>query len=309
MSSQNGILFQYFSWALPDNGQLWNWLKDSADHLRSIGVTAVWIPPAYKSHDDGPINRVGYGVYDHFDLGEFQQKSGQNSEGSLVRTKYGTKRELHNAIHALHGFGYSDGQPRSYIQVYADIVMNHKLGADASEDVRVFHIGTVGQGDLYGEWKKKKDDPAAKEIKSIQTIFNFPGRLNTVAGSGYSDFTWNSTHFDAVVDGNEQIYMIDGHYLDWKVALEQGFTNYDILLGADLDFENLDVREEMKRWGVWLIEQMGFDGFRIDANKHISFTFIREWIGQVKHDRRQSQNKELFSFSEYMNGNRNELEK
>ncbi|WP_373711291.1 alpha-amylase family glycosyl hydrolase, partial [Jeotgalibaca porci] len=107
---ENGLMMQYFEWDLPNDGQLWNNLKDDAKHLKELGVTAVWLPPAYKgtSQDD-----VGYGIYDLFDLGEFDQKG-------TVRTKYGTKEEYIQAIKALHEQGLS---------VYADVVLNHKAGA------------------------------------------------------------------------------------------------------------------------------------------------------------------------------------
>lgn len=52
---------------------------------KNLGMTAVWLPPAYKAADGS--EGVGYAVYDLFDLGEFDQK------GS-VRTKYGTKLEF-----------------------------------------------------------------------------------------------------------------------------------------------------------------------------------------------------------------------
>lgn len=56
----------------------------------------------------------GYGVYDLYDLGEFDQKG-------TVRTKYGTKQEPHEAIDACHNHG---------INVYVDIVMNHKVSSE-----------------------------------------------------------------------------------------------------------------------------------------------------------------------------------
>ncbi|WP_286879735.1 hypothetical protein [Proteiniphilum sp. UBA7639] len=44
----NGIMMQYFEWFLPDDGNLWNRLKEDAEHLNHIGVTGVWIPPCFK---------------------------------------------------------------------------------------------------------------------------------------------------------------------------------------------------------------------------------------------------------------------
>ena len=75
---------QYFEWNLPNDGMLWKRLKDDASHLHEIGISAVWIPPAYKGHEQAD---EGYGTYDLYDLGEFDQKG-------TIRTKYGTKQEL-----------------------------------------------------------------------------------------------------------------------------------------------------------------------------------------------------------------------
>ena len=79
----NGTMMQYFEWDLPNDGEHWNRVADRADDLAAAGFTALWLPPAYKgtsSYD------VGYGPYDLYDLGEFDQKG-------TVRTKYGTKAQ------------------------------------------------------------------------------------------------------------------------------------------------------------------------------------------------------------------------
>ena len=110
-------LLQYFEWYLPENAGHWRRAAADAHHLRSLGFTDIWLPPAYKA--TGGVHDVGYGVYDLYDLGEFDQKGG-------VPTKYGTKDEYLSAIHALQGAGLS---------VLADIVLNHKMGADYSEVV------------------------------------------------------------------------------------------------------------------------------------------------------------------------------
>ena len=80
-------MMQYFEWYLEDDGRLWKKLKDDANHLKELGITAIWIPPCMKATS---TNDTGYGIYDLYDLGEFDQK------GS-IRTKYGTKEELLDA--------------------------------------------------------------------------------------------------------------------------------------------------------------------------------------------------------------------
>ena len=108
----NGTMMQYFEWDMPADQSLWKELKEEAAKLKTAGITAVWLPPAYKGASGA--KDVGYGVYDLYDLGEFKQK------GS-VATKYGTKDEYLAAIKALH---------EKDINVYADIVLNHRIGAD-----------------------------------------------------------------------------------------------------------------------------------------------------------------------------------
>ena len=70
---KNGVLMQYFHWDIENDGTLWKKLKEDARHLSAIGITALWLPPAYKGYSG--IDDVGYGVYDLYDLGEFDQES------------------------------------------------------------------------------------------------------------------------------------------------------------------------------------------------------------------------------------------
>ena len=82
MNKINGTMMQYFEWYMNCNQNLWNKLAKEARNLSEIGITALWLPPAYKGI--GGKDDVGYGVYDLYDLGEFNQK------GS-IKTKYGSK--------------------------------------------------------------------------------------------------------------------------------------------------------------------------------------------------------------------------
>ncbi len=74
---ENGVMMQYFEWNLPNDGNLWKQLKEDASHLHEIGVTAVWIPPAYKADEQ---QDEGYATYDLYDLGEFDQKRNRKNE-------------------------------------------------------------------------------------------------------------------------------------------------------------------------------------------------------------------------------------
>ena len=45
-----------------------------------------------------------------------------------------------------------------------------------------------------------------------------------------------------------------------------------------LNFAILHVTAELKYWGKWFIETTGVDSFRLDAVKHISANFYKEWL-------------------------------
>ena len=270
--ASNNTLMQYFEWYLPSDSTLWDKVTKDAKHLNSTGITSVWLPPAYKGASGK--NDVGYGVYDLYDLGEFDQK------GSIP-TKYGTKDEYLNAIKTLK---------ENNIQVLADIVLNHKLGADETEEVLAVQDDASNRNISLSE---------AKPIKAW-TKYNFPGRQDK-----YSDFKWNWTHFHGVdwddATSTTSIYKFYGKHWDNNEDKEKG--NFDYLMGADIDLNNFDVVTELKTWGRWYLNFTNVDGFRLDAVKHIRSEFFPEWLNFL----RQETGKELFAVGEYWSTNINTI--
>ncbi|MDO5734671.1 MAG: alpha-amylase, partial [Eubacteriales bacterium] len=112
------------------------------------------------------------------------------------------------------------------------------------------------------------------------TGFNFPGR-----GGKYSEFVWNFSHFSGVdYDQSTQqsgIFKILGENKDWSKETSSEKGNYDYLMNADIDHSHPDVVAELERYAFWLIEEMGYDGFRYDALKHISSTFIANLTAKI----------------------------
>jgi alpha-amylase len=269
MSEFNGVMMQYFHWYIEPDGSLWNQLAASAKDLAQAGITAAWLPPAYKGTAGG--YDVGYGVYDIFDLGEFDQK------GS-VRTKYGTKDEYVNAIKTAKEAG---------INIYADIVLNHKLGGDKEEETNAIPYHPDNRNHPIGDVQKVK----------VWTHFTFPGRKGR-----YSSLEWHWWHFDAVdynaYDGNNKvIYVFKEKAFDQDVDLEKGSFAY--LMGCDLDMEHPEVRGELNYWGEWYLDTTNIDGFRFDAVKHVKAGFFPEWLNHL----RQYSDKPLFAVGEYWSDN------
>lgn len=272
MKSTNETMMQYFEWYLPNNCDLWNTLILKANEFRKKGITSVWLPPACKGA--GGINDTGYGVYDLYDLGEFDQKG-------TIRTKYGTKDEYIAAIKALQLEG---------VQVLADVVLNHRMGADEQENIIAYKINPDNRNDTIGDYR----------TISAWTKYNFSGRNNK-----YSDFKLHWQHFTSIdyddIEKETGIFRFYGKEFSNEVDKERG--NYDYLMGCDVDFNNLDVVNDLNYWGKWFLEQTGVDGFRLDAVKHIRSSFYKNWLSMLKREF----NRDIYTVGEYFSTNVNAL--
>ena len=259
------VMMQAFEWDTPADGGYYKFLKENAKKIKDAGIDALWLPPMCKGGGD---QDVGYGIYDLWDLGEFDQKG-------TVRTKYGTKEELLEAIDELH---------KNNIKAYADVVLNHKGNADFEEE---FMARMVDQNN------RAKDVSEDMKIKAW-TGFDFSGR----AGK-YSNFVWHYYHFTGVdYDANTDTKAIfrvlgDGKYWDEGVSDEKG--NFDYLMNADIDHSHPEVKEEIFKWVDWFMEETGVDGFRYDALKHISDEFIYDLSNHIMEKKKE----DFYLFGEY----------
>ena len=272
MKSTNETMMQYFEWYLPNNCNLWNTIIQKANEFKKKGITSVWLPPACKSA--GGINDTGYGVYDLYDLGEFNQKG-------TVRTKYGTKDEYIAAIKALQLEG---------VQVLADIVLNHRMGADEQEQIIAYKINPDNRNETIGDYR----------TISAWTKYNFEGRNNK-----YSDFKLHWQNFTSIdyddIQKETGIFRFYGKEFSSEVDKERG--NYDYLMGCDVDFNNLDTVNDLNYWGKWFLEQTGVDGFRLDAVKHIRSSFYKNWLAMLKREF----NRDIYTVGEYFSSDINAL--
>lgn len=272
MKTENPVIYQCFQWYTPADGTLWNQLAAQARDLKAAGIDAVWMPPAYKGSSGK--EDVGYGVYDMYDLGEFNQK------GS-VRTKYGTKTQYLRAIRALHDAG---------LEVIADLVFNHRMGGDETETVLARPCNPQNRMECIGE---------PREIEAW-TRFTFPGRKGR-----YSTFTFDASCFDGCDYDNRTrqngIYLFDGKNWDYEVDGEN--ANYDYLMGCDLDMSNARVLQEMHDWGLWYLRKTGVDAVRFDALKHITLAVLDAWLRHM----RSETGRPLPAIGEYWTGDLQQL--
>ena len=111
------VMMQAFYWDVPvddqaKNGTWWEHLSEIAPELKVAGISSLWTPIPAKGN--WGIYDSGYGIYDHYDLGNYDQK------GS-VETRYGSRAELERMIGVMHQAG---------IKVYSDVVLNHLYGGN-----------------------------------------------------------------------------------------------------------------------------------------------------------------------------------
>jgi alpha-amylase len=264
---RNQAMIQFFEWYCSPDGQHWNHFAREVEKLQSLGLTAAWLPPAYKGTRGAASE--GYDVYDIYDLGEFDQK------GS-VRTKYGSKEEYIKAVNIARARG---------MKVYVDIVLNHMGGAEEIEKIRVKKV------DADNRMKFVSDE---MEIEAY-TKFKFPGR----AGK-YSNFQWDYqcfTGLDYAANSKENaIFSIINDYGDsWEPLVHDEKGSFDYLILNDIETRNPAVRKELKNWIRWYYNTVPFDGVRLDAVKHINPSFFNEWLDYI----RQELNPGLFALGEY----------
>jgi alpha-amylase len=264
----NGTMLQSFHWDYPTEGLLWAEIAGNASSLARAGFTALWLPPPYKAQSQ---TDAGYGTYDLWDLGEFDQKGG-------IRTKYGTRAELEAAIAAVHAAG---------MQVYIDVIFNHKGGADATERIVATPVNRENRNIEIGP---------PREIEAW-TRFDFPGR-----GERYSRMRWNASHFDSVdfdqLSGQAgTIFRLRDKQFETQVSDENG--NFDYLAFADIDSSNEEVRRDLRAWGEWIVPTLGIDGFRLDAAKHVRYGLFNDWLDAI---RARYPERSLFAVGEHFTG-------
>lgn len=136
-------------------------------------------------------------------------------------------------------------------------------------------LGADGQEIFYG--------------RTAWTMYNGIGRNYYYSRAG--EWSWNFECFDGDYNGLFP-------YKTWDYTYDS-----DYLMGEDIDYQNDNVKDEIKEWGSWIINVIGFDGFRLDAVKHIDSGFIQEFIGHV----RSSSSKDIFVVGEAWINDQNQL--
>lgn len=182
--AQNDVMMQAFYWDVPVdasglNGSWWDSLAVKSKSLSESGFTGMWVPSPSKGNFG--IYDMGYGIYDHYDLGNYNQKG-------TTETRFGSRAELEAMI---------DSMQTNNIEVYADIILNH----------------IYSDGDYYSTNNDLESNPDVK-----QYVFD-EAYINGTQYQSYptNEITWVIPNASA---GTYYI-QIDGYNLDWSAAKTQ----------------------------------------------------------------------------------------
>ena len=231
--ADDDVLLQGFYWDAPQGW--YKTLKDQVPDLQKAGFTAVWLPPPSKGKSGASSN--GYDVYDHYDVGEFDQKG-------TIATRWGTKQDLIELIQTLHSAG---------MKAIADIVMNQMSGADAQE-----------KNSIDGKMNWSKFDYGHSAPDGAPDWSTVESRLRR-----------------AVPHGLKEPYLFKKTAADFHPTNEHPDFNapqHNPEFGPDLCQQHDWINVGLKLWGDWLINSLGYDGFRIDFAKGLDEGYVNEWV-------------------------------
>ncbi len=219
-------------------GIWWDTLATVAPQLSAAGFSTVWTPPPTKSF--AGVWDMGYGMYDYFDLGSYLSKG-------TTRTRHGSRAQLDAMISAMHA---------NNIKVMADVVLNHRGGADAEAPYQVNGFG------------------------SGYNVFMPPS--NRIPGGPQHVHPTNQ-HPDLNPDYHNRIFFEDICHFNEADAFPP--TNADGTPGSWFFGDPIitgSMGDSLIMWGRWLVNNVGYDELRLDAVKHIDPWYIAKFLVETK---------------------------
>lgn len=218
-------------------GIWWDTLVSMAPQIAAAGFQTVWTPPPTKSF--AGVWDMGYGTYDYFDLGNILSKG-------TTRTRHGSRAEHDAMISALHTNG---------LQVMADVVLNHRGGADAQAMYQVG--GGTGFNVFTPPSLRIPSGPAHVHPNNFHPDNN-PDYRNAIFFEDLCYFNENDANPPTNPDGTPGSY----------------FFGAPTLMGS--------MGDSLIMWGRWLINDIGYDELRLDAIKHIDPWFTKKFLIESK---------------------------
>lgn len=233
--AHGGVIMEGFYSNCPSGyGNPWWWdnIASNANSLATSGFTAVWLPPAIKGNSGG--YSTGYDPFDDYDLGS------KNQKGSIP-THYGTRQQLERACAMLHANG---------IQVYEDIVDNHRDGDDGSYHFNYADAYGNATGGRFGKstWDFHPNVSQDPNVPDGNSEINFGRDLAPVNGAtaviGGQTWVWADYGLKQALDWQTKALDLNGYRLDYVRGISSSwlysFLTYGAMNGKFAVGENTD---------------------------------------------------------------------
>jgi alpha-amylase len=289
------VIIQYFETD-------WDEVEHRIPEVVMVGYDALWLPPPQKGAEG--VRDVGFSVFDRFDLGDVNQRG-------TTRTRYGTKDELVSMCDSSH---------RMDTRVLFDVVMNHNANPSLIENQGV-DLATVpldGFPDTipldYHVLAARDLGNGSFEVWRPSALGGGTFTLSPRTGDNEESFVAavplpadlrdeypNATHLvrapRIIFDGDLGTFEVQSYSLLGLVdfAIDQG-TNGTLATPLPSYIRQPDcatcypgdtpvpetIVEYLYRWILWLKDETGADGFRLDAVKHAPTWFFDEFNQRIQ---------------------------
>ena len=129
---------QYFEWYMECNQNLWNEISKNAETLSTLGITALWLPPAYKGI--GGKDEVGYGITE---LGAILFAKRLSDFDGLKRKMvrvivYKGKNKIDTIREQSFDKGYAIGFKEMVAWINSQLPANEEIGLALRKDTRMY---------------------------------------------------------------------------------------------------------------------------------------------------------------------------
>jgi glycosidase len=267
----------------------WDTIEDRMADVHAVGYGRLWLPPPARA-DSGGLS-VGYDVFDRFDLGKPRSE-----------TLYGTETGLKTLVRAAHTAG---------LLVNTDFIPNHNGFSDSStvdtrgtatpaDDVTFVQAGGYPgfvvtlpgdvDGDFHGAFEGGEQHFRLSGLIDIAQEKNHqfirhpttPGHPQNIPAGAQGIFGRPPAN---VPDANNARFYPDqglGGTTVFDSRLGQNVTLYDFNTAAPLAGDPLaeNALGLVMRNARWMIQEVGVDGFRIDAGRHFP-RWVLDYLDQA----------------------------
>lgn len=229
-------------------------LAKEANTIAKSGFTSVWLPPVSKGGLGfygtannqktivGGIYDIGYGLFDHYDLGDKQQMG-------RYQTRYGSRTQLTRLIATLRANG---------LDAYEDLVTN--------QISILANVKPLAPTYKWYQYKNAFDSIGGGRFPKYTTDFHNPPQGTPGSSGGPQDPDVPATTFpDGSLTGQKE------GYFGPDFAHITGEQNVNGIPGVYC-------ATQLNLWGDWLMKATGVQGYRLDDASGISWDFLKSFV-------------------------------